>query len=142
MKTYLDCVPCFVRHSLDAVRIATDDEVVCEQVLREALRLAAAADLDNSPPATAQKMHRFIRETAGVKDPYYEIKVRFNKFALDMYPELSERVESAEDPLGDAVRLAIAGNIIDFGTNSAVSHERVEEAIVQSLSESLRVGRQ
>ena len=58
MKTYLDCIPCFVRHSLDAARIATDDEPVHERVLREAARLAGDVDFTESPPATAQKMHR------------------------------------------------------------------------------------
>lgn len=137
MRTYLDCIPCFVRHSLDAVRIATDDERVHELVLREALRLAVEADFEKSPPATAQKMHRFIREAADVEDPYYQIKARFNEFALGMYAELAERVKSAPDPLADAVRLAIAGNIIDFGTNSAVSNDKVEDAIAQSLSQPL-----
>ena len=137
MKTYLDCIPCFVRHSLDAVRIATDDERVHAQVLRKALRLADEVDFDESPPVTAQKMHRFIREAAGVEDPYLEIKDRFNKLALAMYPELKRQVESADDPLGAAVRLAIAGNIIDYGTNSEVAHDKVEDAIAESQSRPL-----
>jgi len=137
MKTYLDCIPCFVRHSLDAVRIATDDERVHAQVLRKALRLAGEVDFAESPPVTAQKMHRFIRESAGVEDPYYEIKGRFNRLALGMYAELKERIESAADPLAAAVRLAIAGNIIDYGTNSEVSHGKVEVAIAESLSRPL-----
>lgn len=137
MKTYLDCIPCFVRHSLDAVRIATDDERVHAQVLRKALQLAGEADLDECPPVTSQKMHRFIRETAGVEDPYLEIKNRFNKLVLGMYPKLKRQVESADDPLAVAVRLAIAGNIIDYGTNSEVSQDKVEHAIAESLSRPL-----
>jgi uncharacterized protein with ATP-grasp and redox domains len=34
MKTFLDCVPCFIRQALDAVRLATSDNITHERVLR------------------------------------------------------------------------------------------------------------
>jgi len=37
MQIYLDCIPCFVRQALDSVRLATDDEQIHEQVVREVL---------------------------------------------------------------------------------------------------------
>jgi len=37
MKTFLDCIPCFVRQALDSARLATDDEQIHEQVVRETL---------------------------------------------------------------------------------------------------------
>lgn len=137
MRTYFDCVPCFVRQVLDSVRMTTDDEQIQEKVLREALYLGSKMDLSQSPPAMAQKIHRFIREITGVKDPYLEVKNRFNKLALQMYPELKQQVETSADPLETAVRLAIAGNIIDFGVNSVVEQSQVEKAIADSLTEPL-----
>jgi len=140
MKTYLDCIPCAIRQVLDTVRLTTNDEKTHEQVLREALRLACELDFRQSPPAMAQKIHRFIREKTGVKDPYLEIKKRFNKSALQMYPDLKKRIETSKDPFETAVRLAIAGNIIDFGVNSVVEQGQVEETIAQSLSQPLDMG--
>lgn len=137
MRTYFDCIPCFVRQVLDSVRMTTDDEQIQEKVLREALYLGSKMDLSQSPPAMAQEIHRFIREITGVKDPYLEVKNHFNKLALQMYPELRQRVESSEDPLATAVRLAIAGNIIDFGVDSEVEQSRVERTIAESLTEPL-----
>lgn len=137
MRTYFDCVPCFVRQVLDSVRMTTDDEQIQEKVLREALYLGSKMDLSQSPPAMAQKIHRFIREITGVKDPYLEVKNRFNKLALQMYPELKQQVETSADPLETAVRLAIAGNIIDFGVNSVVEQSQVEKTIAESLTEPL-----
>ena len=136
MKTYFDCIPCAIRQVLDSVRLTTDDEKVHEEVLREALSMACKMDFRQSPPAMAQKIHRFIREQTGVKDPYSEIKNRFNNSAMQMYPELKKRIETSKDPLETAARLAIAGNIIDFGVNSNVNQSRVEETITQSLSQS------
>ena len=137
MRTYLDCIPCFVRQVLDSVKMTTDDEQIHEKVLREALHLASKMDLHQSPPAMAQKIHRFIRELTGVQDPYMQVKNRFNKFALKMYPDMKERIETSDDPLETAVRLAIAGNIIDLGVKSGLAESEVERTITRSLTESL-----
>ena len=134
MKTYFDCIPCLVRQVLDSVRMVTDDKQLHEKVMRQALYLSSQMDLMQSPPAMAQKIHRFIREITGVQDPYREVKNRFNRLALQMYPELKHQVEASADPLDTAVRLAIAGNIIDFGVDSAVEESRVESAIAEALT--------
>jgi len=140
MRTYFDCVPCFVRQVLDSVRMVTDDERLHEKVLREALQMASEMDLSWNPPAMAQKIHRFIREITGIDDPYLEVKNRFNTLALQLYPELKKRVEASIDPVETAVRLAIAGNIIDFGVNSDVEPGQVEQTIIESLTDTLDTG--
>ncbi len=133
MRTYFDCVPCAIRQVLDAVRMITNDEAMHEQVLRESLGMWQKMDLRQSPPAIAQKTHQLVRRLTGVADPYLDVKNRYNRFALEMYPQLRERVEKAVDPFETAVRLAIAGNIIDFGVNSTVEQHSVRESILRSL---------
>jgi len=137
MKTYFDCIPCAVRQVLDAVRMITDDEEVHGKVLRESLGMWQTMDLRQSPPAMAQKIHRFLREITGVADPYYEVKQRYNRLALEMVGELTKTVEQSADPFETAVRLAIAGNIIDFGVNSTIEESHVEDTIRQSLTDPL-----
>jgi len=139
MKIYFDCIPCLVRQVLDSVRLTTDDEDIIEQVMRRALSLACRMDLRQSPPAMAQKVHRVIRKLTGVKDPYLQMKNRFNKLALQMYPDLKKRIEDSLDPFQTAVRLAIAGNIIDLGVNSTLEESNVQKAITESLTEPLDV---
>jgi len=123
MRTYLDCVPCFVRQALDAVRMTTDDVALQEEILRRVLREAGEMDMRLSPPAMGQRIHRLIRELTGNPDPYRDVKERTNRLALDLYPEIRERVREAADPLEMAVRMAIAGNIIDFGVISRLRDE-------------------
>jgi uncharacterized protein with ATP-grasp and redox domains len=50
MRTFFECIPCFLRQALDAVRHVTRDEAVHEQVLRQVLR--AAADMDRATNLT------------------------------------------------------------------------------------------
>jgi uncharacterized protein with ATP-grasp and redox domains len=128
MRTFLECVPCFVRQALDSARLVTDDETVHEQVLREVLREAGEMDFHNSPPVMGQHMHRLIRRLVADDDPYRSIKDRFNRLALALYPELEERLMGSRDPLETAVRVAI-----DFATNYGLEDSRVEETIESSL---------
>jgi hypothetical protein len=137
MKTYFDCVPCAIRQVLDSVRMITDDEDVQETVLREALGMWQQMDLRQSPPAMARKVHRVVRQLTGVADPYLEVKDRYNRFAMAMYPDLSARVAASASPFETAVRLAIAGNIIDFGVNSTVEESHVSETVAKALTDPL-----
>jgi uncharacterized protein with ATP-grasp and redox domains len=137
MRTYFDCIACSVRQVLDSVRMISDDESVHERVIRELLAMWQRVDMRQSPPAMAQQIHRLVRQITGVRDPYLEVKNRYNEFALGLYPELRERVERSPDPFETAVRLAIAGNIIDFGVNSNIEQHTVHEAIMRSLTEPL-----
>ena len=137
MRTFFDCIPCSIRQVLDSMRMITDDEAMHERVLRELLGMWQRVDMQASPPATAQQVHRLVRQLTGVPDPYLEVKNRYNQFALGLYPEMHERVENSPDPFETAVRLAIAGNIIDFGVNSNVEQGMVHETIMRSLTEPL-----
>lgn len=135
MQTYFDCFPCFVRQVLDSVRMTTADERIQEKVLRESMRLVSEMDLWQSPPVIGQQIHRLVRELVGIEDPYRKIKKQFNEIALKLYPKLRKFIFESEDMLAIAIRLAIAGNIIDFGLNSTLQETELEETISQCLSD-------
>jgi len=137
MKTYIDCIPCLVKQALSAVRLATVDEIVQERGLREILSKISELDLASSPPAMGGEMHRLIRSLTGKDDPYQELKQEYNRFALSSYPRLKELVRTSDQPLETAARLAIAGNIIDFGANLDIDQVMVDQTIQQSLTEPL-----
>lgn len=133
MKTHYDCIPCLIRQSIEAIRVATEDEEIQEQLLRRVLEEASRMDLNQSPPYMAAIVHRKIREMMQNADPYYEIKERFNVFALKQYDALKRKVVKSDDPFDTALRLSIAGNIIDFGVKGSISEEEVNYTIEQCL---------
>ena len=135
MKASLECIPCFVRQSLEAVRFATSDVTLQARMMREVLREAADFDLDQPAPVVGQHIHRRLREVTGNADPYRKVKDRFNRFTLALLPELAIRVRSADDPLRCSVRLAIAGNVIDLGVNGGLKEEDVRLSLAQVQSE-------
>jgi len=134
MKTSLECIPCLLRQTLEAAKLTTDDMAIHEQVIRKALRTASKMNLLESPPFMAQRIHRIVRQMTGNNDPYRNIKDRFNYFALELYPKLKEQIERSRDPLDMAIRLAIAGNIIDSGVNHNINETQVNNAIEHALT--------
>jgi uncharacterized protein with ATP-grasp and redox domains len=92
-------------------------------------------DLNQSPPAMVQRIHRRLREITGVTDPYRETKDWQNRVAMELLPTLRAKVEAAKDPLLMAARLAIAGNVIDMGVDGNLTEADVREALEQALKE-------
>jgi uncharacterized protein with ATP-grasp and redox domains len=135
MKTSLDCIPCFVRQALDAARMVTDNTAVHERILRDVLRWAGEMDLDQPAPVMGQRIHRRLREIVGLEDPYRDAKDWQNRAALALLPELRVEIEAAADPLITALRLAVAGNVIDMGVNGDVSEVDVRKSVGQALTE-------
>lgn len=135
MKMSLDCVTCFVRQSLDAARLVTQDETEQERIVRDVMRWLSEHGLEHSPPVLAQLVHRRLREISQVGDPYREAKDRHNAMALELLPELRAQIAQADDPLALATRLAIAGNVIDMGMKSMVAEDDVRASIRHALEE-------
>jgi hypothetical protein len=92
-------------------------------------------NFDEPPPFLGQRIHRRLREITGVKDPYRTAKDHLNRMAMDLLPDLKSEVESAEDPLMAAVRLAIAGNVIDMGVNGNITESDVRQSVRDALLE-------
>jgi len=69
--------------------------------------------LSKSSPEAARDIQAMIRQASHLTDPYKKEKELINKDLLNLYPELKKKVEQSKNPLDEALRLSIAGNIID-----------------------------
>lgn len=117
MKTYLECIPCFMSQALRAGKFATKDQHQIKKILDRVGYAIQGFSLDQIPPEMADVIYREIKNITGVEDPYKEIKKSNIAEALNLYPELKNWVKNSEDPLLTAIRVAIAGNVIDLGVN-------------------------
>jgi len=135
MKIHLDCFPCFLKQVVIALRFGEVDEALHEQVIKAALPEIERADLTKSPAHATTFIHRKIREVIGA-DPFSKIKSEYNKKALALYPELEKTVKESGDPLFTATRLAIAGNVIDFGIFTSVD---IEGTVKKALDKDIAV---
>jgi uncharacterized protein with ATP-grasp and redox domains len=117
MKSYLDCYPCFFTQAIKTSRMITSDEKKIWQILNEVSLYIPDVPFGATPPEIGREVYRIISKRTGIKDPYRKIKEKCTRQALSLYPELKKLINSSEDRLMTAVRLSIAGNIIDFGAN-------------------------
>ena len=131
MKTYLDCIPCFFKQALFAARAALDDEAKIKEVLDRVGMLVSEIPLESSPPETGREVYRTVREVTGIDDPFKALKAESIENALELYPSLKQMREKAKDPLETAVRLAIAGNVIDFGADPDFQLEKDVQDVLQ-----------
>jgi damage-control phosphatase, subfamily I len=137
MQTTLDCMPCFVRQALGAVREVTDDVEDAGRMLRDVLLEMSQMSTQQSPVVMAQRIHRLVRGLAGGIDPYRDAKDRCNRIALDLYPKVALMVRQSGNPLEMALRMSIAGNAIDFGPHQHVDRKHVDQAISHASSSEL-----
>jgi len=130
MRTYLDCFPCFMEQALRASRIATHDEKEIKRVLDEVGRMLSSIPIESTPPESGKIIYQKVSEITGIRDPYKEIKKKSTDTALTLYPSLKNEINKEQDMLLTAIRIAIAGNVIDFGANS---HFNIEQEIDEIL---------
>ena len=116
MKLRLDCVVCIARQALETARLATSDPRVQEEVLRRVMRRLTEMGWVGTPPqlVRASGVAELIEELTGVDDPYRDLKRASNDEALAVVDEVKSMIASHGDSLRAAVKVAIAGNIIDF----------------------------
>ena len=120
MHTYVDCYPCFLRQALTAARMAGASDAMEWQVVHHVLELVRDLPEGATPPELVDRVHRLVRESIGSGDPYAGAKASSTAAALELYPRLTELVAASPDPFETAVRIAIAGNIIDLGVHDEV----------------------
>jgi uncharacterized protein with ATP-grasp and redox domains len=106
-----------------------------EQVIKRVLSVLQGMSFGETPPRMATEIHRIIREELGVADPYLEVKEQSTRLANRIVAGLENRVADAEDPFEMALKLAIAGNVIDFSVG--VDFESVEADVMGALEWSL-----
>jgi len=114
---------------MEASGFATRDEAERERIVRLLLREIAGMDFGKAPPVAAQKMHRLLRHETGIADPYHAAKRRFNAMALQLLSSFERKIAASADPFASAVRLAIAGNVIDLGVKGDLSESEAFDTV-------------
>jgi len=137
MKMSLDCIPCFVRQATDAVKMSALSGEDRKNLMHNVLQWLADLDLNQTPPAASQMIHRRLRELLSTDDPYRSAKHRQNEMAAALIPAIRKYIELSSDPFVMAVRYAITGNIIDLGAKNRIGcgeiYEELQNASMQAL---------
>lgn len=127
MRMSVDCLPCYLQQALRVARLHGCDENLQLTVVNEVAKLLPKMDFGVTPPENSIKVYETISQMMGCKDLYYSQKKQANREALALLPRLREEIRRSQQPLETALRLAIGGNIIDYGTSTSFSLETAFE---------------
>ncbi len=130
MKIYLDCLPCLLRQSIDASRLASDKEEIQEAIVQEAIGLISNYQDYRYSPEIGREIHQIVKKHTNIPDPYKGIKEESIKTALEIYPSLKHFLYGKSDRLYWALKIAATGNIIDYGV---YSHVNIEDELMEEL---------
>ncbi len=116
IKVYYNCGACFLRQAKEAIELSTDDEELKFKILQDVLAyLGENFSKELSSNATGTRIHQYVKKETGCYDPYYDQKKAGNEIALSLMPKVREILKD-NDGLETYVKIAIVGNILDFGT--------------------------
>ncbi|WP_420264613.1 damage-control phosphatase ARMT1 family protein [Candidatus Magnetominusculus dajiuhuensis] len=135
MKVNVECFPCFLRQTVTALSQFDMDDEVRFAIIGDVLGVLKGVDVEKTPAYATTFIYRTVKKRMGL-DPYAALKRQFNEFALKLYPALKEMVSNSGEPLWSAARIAIAGNIIDFGIYESFD---VEKTINKALEDVIAV---
>jgi len=112
--------------------MSATDEVMRENSLREVAIYLSNEKWSKILPELGTNVHRIVKRVTGNIDPYDQLKEKYNRMALELYPKLKFIVENSEDPLLAAVKVAIAGNVIDFGPKMNINLQKEVENVLDN----------
>jgi uncharacterized protein with ATP-grasp and redox domains len=114
MRIKPDCLACVFRQCLEATKLSNSDENKAFSALKAAASLIPSFNNSDTPMSITMAMHRMVRKELGIDDPYKEVKRDFNEKGAKAYPLLLQLMRSSQEPLETAIKIAIAGNIVDY----------------------------
>lgn len=137
MKVYYECGACFLRQAREAMDLATDDENLKIEIMEEIFKfLAKNYNREASSNKTGSTIHKLIKTRTNCPDPYIKEKKEANEIALKYLP-IAKKILIEDDSLVNHVKIAIVGNILDFGAFELDTD--VEKLINNGLNKELAI---
>lgn len=92
--------------------------------------------LARNPNECMPEIHRLLNkkfcEIIKINDPYAEEKILSNNACVLLYSKYRKKVLAASNPFDKALRLAIAGNIIDYGASHSFDIDATIHKVLQA----------
>jgi uncharacterized protein with ATP-grasp and redox domains len=97
------------------VEAAGAEQELAYRVIEEVIPMLLKLDREKSPAENSTLLLRRAYAVLGQEDPFRAAKAESNRMALAWLPHLERMVAEAPDPLVAALKVSVAGNIIDMG---------------------------
>jgi uncharacterized protein with ATP-grasp and redox domains len=93
-------------------------------------------------PEFQRQMQSKLSQLNGIADPYKQEKQASNQIAMELYREWKPKVIDSPDPFQLALRLALAGNVMDYAVHQHFDLEKTIHEVIQvplAIDDSLKL---
>ena len=137
LKISYECGACFLRQAREAMDLATDDDELKIEIINDIFKyLSTTFKKGTNSNKTGSHIHNLIKQKTHCHDPYINEKKLGNDIALKYLP-LAQNILKENDNLENRVKIAIVGNILDFGAFEL--SDDIEKFIKDALGKDLTV---
>lgn len=113
-----ECVPCIIRQAHRAAKLFTNGNVNLQlKILREACEQVEILNKNFTAPHFSAVIQEIVEKNINTVNPYEKIKTENIKKVEEILPILQNMMDDSKDKIGESIRIAILGNIIDVGAN-------------------------
>jgi uncharacterized protein with ATP-grasp and redox domains len=135
IDSFVDCIPCVLTMAdkLADKYLKTKKEKF--DFMIEVLEMISTIEYSKTAPYLTARVMRMLKEQTGIQDLFEEEKKKFNSEVLKFLPEFTEYVDNSEDKIKTALKLSIAGNIIDSAIVDDISIDLVKKVIDKTIED-------
>lgn len=139
MNACLECLPCLGKNAVDVAQRSTDDPELRKKIVADAFHMLANSDYTQTPPYLARKIFDIALKYTGKANLYDSEKHRSNALARQLVEELPNIPEYDNSSFESRIRLAIAGNILDFGIYANIDISFAINEVKKALKKTMDV---
>ncbi len=132
MKLEYDCFSCSIDNLVNQLNLYEVNGEDKERFLKSYLKKLSEIDFRITPPELGRELHNGVKKLLNNPDPFKERKAYYNSLLMGKYEEFESLVASSDDPFYAALKLSLAGNIIDFGALKNVDLDELFEKIKEA----------
>lgn len=123
------CVSCIVEQSLKVAKAINADADLTHKLHSRVEELSREFSFLHTPPQVAAYVYKEMALIAGMSDLYAKQKRDATLKALGYIDKLSHRIATSDEKLLTAIKVAVAGNVIDLAAKVEFSLEDELESI-------------
>jgi uncharacterized protein with ATP-grasp and redox domains len=129
MKVSLDCMECNIKQLIKISNFVNASEAQQITASKKLFKMLSEVDFNKSNPEIMGESWKIIVDIYGNDNPYKEIKSFYNNLLLEVYDDIRSIIKESDNPFLTALKIAVIGNIIDFGARHTFSKEEVIKRI-------------
>lgn len=139
MKLDFNCITCNINQAIKIMELSEVERSKKEEMMRAVLYYLSNVDYNKCNPEVIAGTWDIILKHIANDNPYADIKKYYNKEVLKMVESIESIIETSEDKFNTVLKIAIAGNLIDFTakhkfdinmlTNQIMNIEKINLAI-------------